>query len=102
MRLLWSGDWSIYDGRDFWVTVVGLHSNNPDDVLGWCIQQGFALVAVEGNNGNRTALPHRFHGGCTIGRAERGGGNRSESSSPRMRGAGDADASRGDGWRTDP
>ena len=41
VRLLWSGDWSTYDGRDFWVTVVGLHSNDPDDVLGWCVQQGF-------------------------------------------------------------
>ena len=41
VRLLWSGDWSTYDGRNFWVTVVGLHSSNPDDVLAWCIQQGF-------------------------------------------------------------
>jgi serine/threonine protein kinase len=41
VRLLWSGDWSTFDGRNFWVTVVGLWSNNPDDVLGWCIRQGF-------------------------------------------------------------
>lgn len=41
VKLLWSGDWSTYDGRDFWVTVVGLHSNDPDDVLDWCIQEGF-------------------------------------------------------------
>lgn len=41
VRLLWSGDWSTYDGRDFWVTVVGLHSNDPNDVLDWCTQQGF-------------------------------------------------------------
>ena len=41
VKLLWSGDWSTFDGRDFWVTVVGLHSDNPDDVLGWCLEQGF-------------------------------------------------------------
>jgi hypothetical protein len=41
VRLLWSGDWSTYDGRNFWVTVVGLHSDDPYEVLGWCTQQGF-------------------------------------------------------------
>ncbi len=41
VKLLWSGDWSTYDGRDFWVTVVGLHADNPDAVLEWCTGQGF-------------------------------------------------------------
>ncbi|WP_413232646.1 serine/threonine-protein kinase [Mycolicibacterium sp. 050158] len=41
VKLLWSGDWSTYDGRDFWVTVVGLHADNPDDVLDWCTREGF-------------------------------------------------------------
>ena len=41
VRLLWSGDWSTYDGRDFWITVVGLPSSNPDDVLAWCTRQGY-------------------------------------------------------------
>ncbi|BDX32266.1 protein kinase [Mycobacterium antarcticum] len=41
VRLLWSGDWSTYDGRNFWVTVVGLQSDNPYDILDWCTQQGF-------------------------------------------------------------
>jgi len=41
VKLLWSGDWSTFDGRDFWVTVVGLHADNPDDVLMWCTEQGF-------------------------------------------------------------
>ena len=36
VKLLWSGDWSTYDGPSFWVTVVGLKSNNWYDVLGWC------------------------------------------------------------------
>jgi hypothetical protein len=42
VRLLWSGDWSTYDGRNFWVTIVGLHSDNPADVLAWCTDQGFS------------------------------------------------------------
>jgi serine/threonine protein kinase len=41
VRLLWSGDWSTYDGRDFWITVVGLPESNPDDVLTWCANQGY-------------------------------------------------------------
>jgi len=43
VKLLWSGDWSTYDGPNFWVTVVGLWSTNddPDDVLDWCTEQGF-------------------------------------------------------------
>lgn len=41
VKLLWSGDWSTFDGRNFWVTVVGLWSDNPFDVLGWCTDQGF-------------------------------------------------------------
>ena len=42
-RLLWSGDWSTYDGPNFWVTVVGLWSvsGDPYDVLRWCTEQGF-------------------------------------------------------------
>lgn len=41
VRLLWSGDWSTFDGRNFWVTIVGLKSTNYLDVLGWCRDQGF-------------------------------------------------------------
>lgn len=41
VKLLWSGDWSTYDGPNFWVTVVGLQSYNPYDVLDWCTEQGF-------------------------------------------------------------
>lgn len=42
VRLLWSGDWSTYDGPNFWVTVVGLTSDNPDEVLTWCRSAGFS------------------------------------------------------------
>lgn len=41
VKLLWSGDWSTFDGRDFWVTVVGLPFGDPNDALGWCSAQGF-------------------------------------------------------------
>ena len=41
VRLLWSGDWSTFDGRNFWVTIVGLKSPYYTDVLGWCRDQGF-------------------------------------------------------------
>ncbi|BBY95615.1 protein kinase [Mycobacterium gallinarum] len=41
VKLLWSGDWSTYDGPNFWVTVVGLWSDDWRDVIGWCIDQGF-------------------------------------------------------------
>ena len=42
VRLLWSGDWSTYDGRNYWVTVVGLTSSNYPDVLAWCTYHGFS------------------------------------------------------------
>jgi hypothetical protein len=38
---LWSGDWSTFDGRNFWVTIVGLKSSYYIDVLQWCGDQGF-------------------------------------------------------------
>lgn len=41
VKLLWSGDWSTFDAPNFWVTVVGLYSDDPYDVLGWCIDEGF-------------------------------------------------------------
>jgi hypothetical protein len=41
VRLLWSGDWSTFDSRNFWVTIVGLESPDYTDVLGWCRDQGF-------------------------------------------------------------
>jgi hypothetical protein len=41
VKLLWSGDWSTFDGRNFWVTIVGLKSPHYPDVLAWCREQGF-------------------------------------------------------------
>jgi hypothetical protein len=42
VKLLWTGDWSTFDGRNFWVTVVGLRWDDPDPVLAWCTEQGFS------------------------------------------------------------
>jgi hypothetical protein len=41
VRLLWSGDWSTFDGQNFWVTVVGQWSYDFRDILDWCTQNGF-------------------------------------------------------------
>ncbi|OBG23519.1 protein kinase [Mycolicibacterium celeriflavum] len=41
VKLLWAGDWSTFDGRNFWVTIVGLKSPYYQDVLDWCRDQGF-------------------------------------------------------------
>lgn len=39
VHLLWAGDWSTYDGPNFWVTIVGLKSYNYNDVLAWCAER---------------------------------------------------------------
>ncbi|WP_419197128.1 serine/threonine-protein kinase [Mycolicibacterium litorale] len=41
VRLLWSGDWSTYDGRNYWITIVGWTQSDPDQVLSWCSYHGF-------------------------------------------------------------
>jgi hypothetical protein len=67
VKLLWSGDWSTYDGRIFWVTVVGLQSTDPDDVLGWCVQGGSTgTTGSRRSSARRTRsleVPSSFHGG---------------------------------------
>jgi serine/threonine-protein kinase len=40
-KLLWSGDWSTFDGRNFWVTVVPVTFSSPDGALQWCTDNGF-------------------------------------------------------------
>jgi len=40
-KLLWSGDWSTFDGRNFWVTVVPATFSSPDGALQWCTDNGF-------------------------------------------------------------
>jgi len=41
VRLLWSGDWSTFDGPGFWVTVAGLTYTDARPALAWCTGQGF-------------------------------------------------------------
>jgi len=38
--LLWSGDWSVFDAPDFWVTIAPFRAATSDDALAWCRQQG--------------------------------------------------------------
>ncbi len=40
-KLLWSGDWSTFDARNYWVTVVPLTSRTSEGALQWCTDQGF-------------------------------------------------------------
>jgi serine/threonine-protein kinase len=37
-RLLWSGDWSTFDGSDWWITIVPVTFGDPNGALGWCRQ----------------------------------------------------------------
>ena len=41
VRLLWSGDWSTFTLRDWWVTVVGVTFPDGDAAVGWCHGNGF-------------------------------------------------------------
>ncbi len=36
LALLWSGDWSTFDGRDYWVIITAGTFRTPDDALAWC------------------------------------------------------------------
>lgn len=39
-RLLWSGEWSTFDYRDFWVTIEGVAFTSPDAANNWCAVNG--------------------------------------------------------------
>ncbi|HEY2762678.1 MAG TPA: hypothetical protein VGJ13_01465 [Pseudonocardiaceae bacterium] len=39
-RLVWSGDWPVFDGKDFFVTVLAVPFGTAQDANGWCDQQG--------------------------------------------------------------
>ena len=38
--LLWSGDWTVYDHSDYWVSVVPTTYPDSDSVLNWCRSVG--------------------------------------------------------------
>ncbi|WP_227492857.1 hypothetical protein [Brevibacterium sp. CFH 10365] len=40
VKLLWSGDFDSFKEDDFWVTVVGIGYDDPDDALSWCSSHG--------------------------------------------------------------
>jgi len=42
LALLWSGDWSTFDGKDYWVIVTAGTFPTPDDALAWCRSEQYA------------------------------------------------------------
>ncbi|WP_262776223.1 hypothetical protein [Brevibacterium permense] len=40
VKLIWSGDFSSFKEDNFWVTVVGIGYDDPDDALSWCSSHG--------------------------------------------------------------
>ncbi|PEG34352.1 serine/threonine protein kinase [Mycolicibacterium agri] len=40
--LLWSGDWSVFDAPDFWVTIAPFTFPTSDGALQWCRDQGLS------------------------------------------------------------
>jgi hypothetical protein len=40
-KLLWSGDWSSFEARDFWVTIAPNTFDDAAGALSWCGSQGF-------------------------------------------------------------
>jgi hypothetical protein len=39
-RLIWSGDWTVFNGSDFYVTVLAVPFGTAEEANGWCDQQG--------------------------------------------------------------
>jgi hypothetical protein len=40
VKLVWSGDFSSFKEDNFWVTVVGIGYDDPEDALSWCSSHG--------------------------------------------------------------
>lgn len=40
VQLVWSGDFASFKEDDFWVTVVGIGYDDPEDALSWCSSHG--------------------------------------------------------------
>lgn len=40
-KLLWSGDWSVFNGSDWWVTIAPISYPDASGALLWCRQQGY-------------------------------------------------------------
>lgn len=42
VRLVWSGEWSVFDSTNWWVTIGGLTFAGPDEANRWCDARGIA------------------------------------------------------------
>ena len=40
-RLLWSGDWPVYEIRNWWITVSGIPMTDDEQALRWCAREGY-------------------------------------------------------------
>ncbi|OBK77858.1 serine/threonine-protein kinase [Mycobacterium sp. 1274761.0] len=40
-KLLWSGDWSVFDGSNWWITIAPRTYATADGALQWCREKGF-------------------------------------------------------------
>lgn len=40
VKLLWSGDYASFKSKDFYVTIVGITFDDPDQALAWCGSHG--------------------------------------------------------------
>ncbi|GAA1859860.1 hypothetical protein [Brevibacterium marinum] len=40
VQLVWSGDFSSFKENDFWVTIVGIGYDDPEEALSWCSAHG--------------------------------------------------------------
>ncbi|QQB15971.1 hypothetical protein I6H47_03165 [Brevibacterium casei] len=40
VQLVWSGDFASFKEDDFWVTIVGIGYDDPEDALSWCSSNG--------------------------------------------------------------
>ena len=40
-KLLWSADWSVFNGPNWWVTIAPITFATSDGALQWCRSQGF-------------------------------------------------------------
>jgi serine/threonine protein kinase len=58
-KLVWSGDWTVWDQPDYWVTVVPITYPNAGGALGWCTSHNLdadhcsaqVISATQGRNG---------------------------------------------------
>jgi len=57
VRLLWSGDWSVYRESDYWVAVYGQGFTSAAGANAWCDAQGFAADDCFAKRLSHTAGP---------------------------------------------